>query len=79
MQGAWRRLAADDCERFALVWETKELIALNWSLTQFALNLVSCGFVILEFSAQGSGCNWAWAGHPLVVALTWSTHAGCRA
>ena len=40
MQGAWRRLAADDCERFALVWETKELIALNWSLTQFALSLV---------------------------------------
>lgn len=41
MQGAWRRLAADDCERFALVWETKELIALNWSLTQFALSLVT--------------------------------------
>ena len=56
MQGAWRRLAGDDCERFTLVWETQELIGLNWSLTQFALSLVTHPFsVVLPVCPVPSG------------------------
>ena len=37
----WRPLAAADAERFCLVWETKELVALNKTLITFLKNKVS--------------------------------------
>ncbi|KAK9789219.1 hypothetical protein WJX73_001120 [Symbiochloris irregularis] len=37
--GVWQHAGDSDCERFALVWETEELIKLNSSLAQFALAL----------------------------------------
>ena len=40
VQGIWKRLDASDCERFTLVWETKELIQLNINLKQFAIAFV---------------------------------------
>ena len=36
----WRPLAAADAERFCLVWETKELVALNKTLITFLKNKV---------------------------------------
>ena len=54
VQGVWQRLDTSDCERFTLVWETKELIQLNWNLTQFALALVSpaCASLTRLFSIK---------------------------
>ena len=37
----WRPLAAADAERFCLVWETKELVALNKTLITFLKNKAS--------------------------------------
>ena len=38
--GVWQRLGSSDCERFALVWETEELIKLNSGIMQFVSSLV---------------------------------------
>lgn len=49
--GVWQHAGDADCERFALVWETEELIKLNSSLAQFALALVGallCPCLVLK-------------------------------
>lgn len=38
--GVWQRLGSADCERFALVWETQELIKLNSGIARFVKALV---------------------------------------
>eukprot|EP00891_Asterochloris_glomerata_P004921 jgi/Astpho2/4921/Aster-x1266 len=46
----WRPLAAADAERFCLVWETKELVALNKTLITFLKNkaMMEAGKLIVE-------------------------------
>ena len=38
--GVWQHVGSSDCERFALVWETEELIELNSGIMKFVASLV---------------------------------------
>ena len=60
----WRPLGCADSERFALVWESEELKALNNTLFSFVKNKVLLGFTHLHLSSLrllaalcfGQGC-----------------------